>query len=221
MIRHFISWIGQNKRVFWFFGFAGVYLSYFILQMIVPPRYVMHTTLDDWIPFCEWFVIPYVLWYLYISVPLIVVFFKASRIAFVSMSMLLFSGIALSMVIFAVWPTTVDFRPTEFERDNLLVDLVRLIYAADKPTNVCPSLHCYEALTIHIGMVQSGLFKKSKRLFQTMSVLTLALICLSTVFIKQHSAVDVAAGLLLAAPMYILVYKRIMPSLVRRGVMKH
>ena len=96
-----------------------------------------------------------------------------------------------------------------------------MIYAADKPTNVCPSLHCYEALTIHIGMVQSGLFKKGKRLFQTVSVLTLALICLSTVFIKQHSVVDVAAGLLLAAPMYVLVYKWIMPSLVRRGVMKH
>ena len=218
MTCRFIHWIGANKRIFWFAGFAGVYIGYFLLQQFVQPQYIIHTALDDQIPFCEWFVIPYLLWYLYISIPLIVAFFKASKTDFILMSLLLFSGIAVSMALFALWPTMVDFRPTGFDRDNILIDLVRMIYAADRPTNVCPSLHCYEALAMHIGMVRSGFFKNSRSVLRPVSVLMLGLICLSTMFIKQHSVVDVAAGLVLAAPMYLLVYKQIMPLLVRHCV---
>ena len=70
--------------------------------------------------------------------------------------------------------------------------------------NVLPSLHCYEALSIHLSTFRSRFGGKHPVLRAASAVLVL-LICLSTVFIKQHSAVDLAAGCALAIASYALM----------------
>ena len=58
---------------------------------------------------------------------------------------------------------------------------------------VFPSLHCYEALCAHLTAFASPGMRGKRRLRAASAVLVV-LICLSTVFIKQHSVIDLAAG---------------------------
>ena len=83
-------------------------------------------------------------------------------------------------------------RPDSFERDNLLTRLAAFIYAFDTPTGVCPSLHVAYSLGI------ASVWTKEKGVsiwWKTFVVFAVVMICLSTMFIKQHSAVDFFAAL--------------------------
>ena len=73
-----------------------------------------------------------------------------------------------------------------------MTDLVAALYRADTSTNVCPSLH----VALSLGIASAWLREKTVRWIWRGSIVLLAvLICLSTVFIKQHSAVDFLAAL--------------------------
>lgn len=45
------------------------------------------------------------------------------------------------MLIYLVFPTCQDLRPTQFARDNILTRFVAWFYNFDTNTNVCPSIH--------------------------------------------------------------------------------
>ena len=81
--------------------------------------------------------------------------------------------------------------------------LCRLIYANDAPVNVFPSLHCYEALVMHLATFRMPPLRARKRLRLASAVLVI-LICLSTLLVKQHSVADLIAGCTLAVVMYLL-----------------
>ncbi len=81
--------------------------------------------------------------------------------------------------------------------------LCRLIYANDAPVNVFPSLHCYEALVMHLATFRMPPLRARKRLRLASAVLVI-LICLSTLLVKQHSVADLVAGCTLAVVMYLL-----------------
>ena len=46
-------------------GWVGYFLLYFLTENLIPAEKCtpVHMWLDDVIPFCEWFLIPYVFWY--------------------------------------------------------------------------------------------------------------------------------------------------------------
>ena len=48
---------------------------------------------------------------------------------------------SVTVVIYLVYPTYQDLRPTIFERDNIFVHIVQFLYGFDTNTNVCPSIH--------------------------------------------------------------------------------
>ena len=52
------------------------------------------------------------------------------------------------MAVYILYPSIQNLRPTEFPRDNLLTDGIRLLYAFDTNTGVCPSLHCAYSIGI-------------------------------------------------------------------------
>lgn len=213
-----IDFIKKNKQMFLFLLFGVISLTYFLLQhLITTPYNVVHIPLDDAIPFLEIFIIPYVLWYIYIPLPMVFTCFSDRKRDFYAMAILLFSGAFISLAVFAIYPTCIDFRPTSFERDNLLIRLTELIYSNDKPTNVCPSMHCYESVAIHISLCKSKI-AENRKWVKISSFIMATLICLSTVFIKQHSAVDVFFGVLLVLPTYFLTYKLIMPWLDKKKI---
>ena len=79
-------------------------------------------------------------------------------------------------------------------------------YTFDTNTDVCPSLHVVGSLAAYFGLRDCRRFRS--RGWQIGSALAAAAICLSTLFLKQHSAVDVLAALPLCAIAYLLIYRR-------------
>ena len=114
----------------------------------------------------------------------------------------LFSGAFVCAAVFVLYPTCVDFRPSA-AGPGLARALCRLIYANDAPVNVFPSLHCYEALVMHLATFRVPPLRARRRL-RLASAALVALICLSTLLVKQHSVADLIAGCTLAVVMYLL-----------------
>ena len=94
---------------------------------------------------------------------------------------------ALAMAVYIIYPSCQNLRPQVFPRENVLSSLVGFLYAFDTNTGVFPSLHCAYSLGIaSVWMREKSVSKWCK----TFVVISVILICLSTMFIKQHSALD-------------------------------
>lgn len=97
---------------------------------------------------------------------------------------------------FLLLPTT-NIRPV-LAGEGFGVWLLEMIYRMDRPLNLFPSIHCMESWMCFAGL--RG--RRDIPLPVKGAVLLLAvLICCSTVLIRQHVVVDVAAGVLLAETM--------------------
>lgn len=165
----------------------------------------MHSWVDDYIPFNELFVIPYILWFAYIVIT-VLYFFFTSKEEFYHCTAFLFIGMTICLIIYTLWPNAQDLRVTDFERNNIFVDLVKVFYANDTSTNVCPSIHCFNSIGAHIAISRNARLKKYP-VIQAVSFVLMISICLSTMFIKQHSFVDFVAAIVLSIIMYFAVYK--------------
>ena len=116
-----------------------------------------------------------------------------------------FSTFAISLIICMVFPNGQDLRPTEFARDNVLVDIVKILYASDTNTNVLPSMHVVGSIAAAVCVFDC---KALKSVFYKIGAVVLAaLISISTVFIKQHSALDIFASIVVCIPTYLFIYK--------------
>ena len=185
-------------------GWIVYYIRYFLTENLIPASscHVMHCFIDDLIPFNEVFVIFYVSWYLLIVGSLL--YFMLYNIeGFKNLSKYIIITQVVAMMVYIVYPSRQDLRPEVFADDNLLTQLVGLLYTADTNTGVCPSLHVAYSLGIASVWIKE---KDVSILIRAFVVVLAVLICLSTMFIKQHSAVDVIAALPLGLLAEILVF---------------
>lgn len=169
---------------FWLLYFA----LYFLTEALIPAERCIPVRifLDDLIPFCEIFVIPYVAWYLLIVFSLW--FFAVKNVQnFTRLQIYITVTQLVAMFIYIVFPTRQDLRPEVLPRENFLSDIVSLLYSLDTNTGVCPSLHC--AYSIGIASVWCR-ERSASVLFKIFMALFCLTICLSTAFIKQHSVFD-------------------------------
>ena len=157
----------------------------------------MYCRLDDLIPFCEWFVIPYLFWFVYM-IGMILYTLLYDIDAFRYMMRFIIITYSITIAIYLIWPTCQNLRPAAFERDNLLTRFMAQFYQFDTNTNVCPSLHVCGAIAVVAGAWDSRRFSTTG--WRIVFAVTAALICASTVFMKQHSVLDVAAGLAVCVP---------------------
>ena len=184
-----------------------IYLAWFFyLEETVRPRIWVHSFLDSLIPFCEYFIVPYLLWFLYVAVAIVFFFFVSPK-EFYQLCGFLFTGMTICLILYTFFPNGHHLRPYTFARDNIFVDLVRKLYSADTATNVNPSIHVLNSLGVHIAVWRSPSFQK-KPAIRYGSLILCVLIILSTVFLKQHSVEDVFNAFLLAAPLYLVFYRR-------------
>lgn len=183
----------QFSHLLLLLGWLGYFALYFITENLIPVEkcYVVHSRLDDIIPFCEVFVLPYVGWYLLIVGSLL--YFGLYNInSFRKLQTYFIITQILATIIYIIFPNMQDLRPEVFPRDNFLTDIVGLLYTFDTNTNVCPSLH----VALSIGIASIWLKEKEISKFLKVSITAFViLICLSTMFIKQHSALDFFAAL--------------------------
>lgn len=174
-------------------GWLGYFSLYFLTENLISADRCtpVHCFLDDVVPFCEIFLIPYAGWYLLIVVSLL--YFALYNVDnFKRLQIFIIVTQAVAMAVYIIFPTRQDLRPVEFPRDNFFTDCIGLLYSFDTNTGVCPSLHC----AYSIGIASVWLKEKSASVWcKTFVVVFVVLVCLSTVFIKQHSAVDFFAAL--------------------------
>ncbi len=168
-------------------------------------HFVVYSPLDDVIPFCELFVIPYMIWFGYIvGMYVYTVFFDTE--AFKKYMYFVIGTYTVTIIIYLIFPTVQELRPNleGLGRSNFLTRFMGDFYNFDTNTNVCPSLHVIGAVAVSVAAWHSKLFgKKGWRIaFTVMTVL----IALSTVFLKQHSIIDMPWALLVCAVVYPFVY---------------
>lgn len=166
------------------------YLCLFFLaeRLVVDHYWVSYLPLDDKIPFCEWFALPYVMWYPFLVIPGLIFLLKDGE-AFRKYMLYIGLGFSSAVIFCLLFPNGQDLRPAAFPRENFCTEILRWIYSADTNTNVCPSMHvigcCGAALAVH-----RALPKKKRGWMVPVAALAL-LICASTVFVKQHSVLDI------------------------------
>jgi hypothetical protein len=98
----------------------------------------------------------------------------------------------VAMAIYIAFPNRQDLRPDTFVNHNIFTQTVQFLYRIDTNTNVCPSLH----VAYSIGIASTWLKEKSVGFgVKTAVTAFCVLVCLSTVFIKQHSVVDAFVAL--------------------------
>ena len=74
---------------------------------------------------------------------------------------------------------------------------MRFLRSVDPPNNVCPSIHVSSTVAVHLTICHAA-SERNKKPIRTLSWIVTILICLSTMFIKQHSLVDVLCGWILS-----------------------
>ena len=192
------------------FLIAGSVL-YFLLFSLVEERdttvTILHTKLDDLIPFCEYFIIPYVAWFFYVIAT--VVYFalfnnKDEEYHSLLVSLAIGMGIFLAVSIFL--PNGQDLRPDIRYPENIFQKACTILWATDTPTNILPSLHVFNAVVCNIAWCRSEKFGNNNIFLSFVNILTV-MIVLSTMFLKQHCVIDVIAALTLNLICFGIFYK--------------
>ena len=97
-----------------------IYLAWFFhLENTVVSRYrIIHVALDDYIPFCEVFVVPYMLWFAYVAVT-VAYFFLRDRDDYFRIFTFLCTGMTIFLLVSTLWPNGHHLRPYVMPRDNV------------------------------------------------------------------------------------------------------
>ncbi len=194
------DYIKQNKHILLLLYFP-IYLPIFAyLNSGLERNYhIIELPIDRMIPYCEWFVIPYVVWYLYIFAAPIFLLIK-DKYEYKRFMYMMIVSFSFSLLMFTFYPTGQMLRP-ETAPDNIAGFICSVIWAADPPYNVLPSMHVLGTFFSCVCItgtraIKSKLFKIS---YNIMGVL----IVLSTCFIKQHSVIDTLFAIVVFVPIWI------------------
>lgn len=195
-------------------GWIVYFVMYFLTENFIPAEscHVIHSALDDMIPFNEYFLIFYCSWYVLIAVSLLY-FLLYDIDSFRRMQLFIIITQAVAMAAYILYPSVQQLRPEEFARQNIFTDIMAFIYDFDTPTGVCPSLHV--AYTIGISSVWLKRRETSAPV-RALMLFLLVMISVSTAFVKQHSVVDIAA----AVPLGIFAYRMVFGNSFLNGRLK-
>ncbi len=191
--------------------YAPVYvISFFLLEKCITGGYwASYLPLDDRIPFVEAFAIPYCLWYPLLVLPGFFMMFKDPP-AFKRYMYFIMAGFSFCLIFYALFPNGQNLRPEAFPRDNFCTRLIGAPYGADTNTNVLPSMHVVGCAAIIAAVFDSPTLKRWRTPITVIGILVAA----STVFIKQHSILDVITGAALSAMIWFGIY--LAPGLARK-----
>lgn len=185
-------------------GWVVYFALYFLTENLIPTQrcHVIHSKLDDIIPFCEYFVIPYVFWYVLIVISL--VYFALYNIdSFKKLSIYIILTQLIAMAVYIIYPSCQNLRPDYFVNDNFCTWIVGLLYKFDTNTGVFPSLH----VAYSIGIASVWLKEKNVwKWWKAFVFIAVILISLSTAFIKQHSILDGFAAVFMCIFIEAIIY---------------
>ena len=148
--------------------------------------------IDDKIPFVEWSVLVYVLWF-----PLIALFpialFYVNEDYYVFYITAMFMEVVLSVICYMIYPTTFK-RPKP--SDKLSGKLMAIVFKGSyRGVNCAPSLHCSSCYLIIFTALMA-----MHNVTGIISIIVAVAIVISTMTTKQHTVIDVLS----AIPMFVI-----------------
>lgn len=176
--------------------------------------------LDGLIPFNEFFLIPYLFWFVFLVGMLLYTLLYDTDCFRKLMNFIMFTYTA-AIVVYFIFPNCQNLRPEQFQRDNLLTRFMAWFYAFDTNTNVCPSIHVIGSLAVMFAAWNTERFKSPG--WKLAFAITAVLISVSTAFLKQHSCVDIVMALPVCILGYFLCFKgrKSVPSAVSGTTRQH
>ena len=178
----------------WWGFYLPVYLAaFFIIEHFITDNYwATQTVLDRYVPFCEWFIFPYVSWSPLLVVLGVYLILKDGE-GFRRYMWYIMVTFTTAVVFCILIPNGQDLRPAVMPRDNIFCDLVAYTYSLDTNTNVFPSVHVVGVIDAWFAIWHTRGLKK--RAWRWSTAVYGVLVIASTMFIKQHAVIDVLAGL--------------------------
>ncbi len=204
----------------WAFGFGYFALQYGMYRLGAWLSRVIGTidyafpckipVIDDLFPVIPVFVVIYLFSYVFWICGPIAVSLTAKR-NFVNYICGLSLAYVIGFLFFVFLPTCMD-RTAEglmaiAAEPGFFNQLLATVYAADGSTlafNLFPSYHCLISLYCYLGVRKQPEISKG---FQVYSLVMVVLICLSTLFTKQHYIIDMVGGLGISLACYALMHR--------------
>ena len=175
------------------------------------PVHIIQGKIDNLIPFCEYFIIPYLLWFLYVAVTVIYfACFNKNKEEYIQFCITLLTGMIVFLIISYIYPNGQNLRP-DLDGNNIFELLVMNLYKTDTSTNILPSLHVFHSVACCIALVRNDKVRQNRILTALTYILTISIV-LSTMFLKQHSIIDVVMALTMNGVCFYLFYKDIVPG---------
>ena len=185
-------------------------VSFMLMEKSDVKIHLIHSLADDRIPFCQYFIIPYVLWYFFLIGT--VIYFALScpsKKEYYQYLGTLGIGMTLFLLISYIYPNGQNMRP-DLTGDGIFISAIRFLYKIDTPTNIFPSMHVFNATASCVALFQNERCRRNRTFTVAQIVLTVSIV-VSTMFLKQHSVADVMTALILNILCYQLFY-RIIPA---------
>lgn len=177
-----------------------IYMALFGYLEIKPPQdvHLISCGLDRMIPHVPVFVYPYLSWFPYILVCAYLAIRNLEDEEYKRAVFVLITGMNIFLLISYIWPTGLNLREAiTYNTATLSGWLMKFVQTVDTPKSVFPSMHVYVTLVLQYTLEMQrdkitvwGIW--IGRVFA-------AAIILSTMFTKQHSAVDVIGAVVMFA----------------------
>lgn len=197
------AWIREHRYCLMLLYMVFYLAAFFATERLVTPKYIISCRLDEWIPFREYFIIPYAMWFLLLPASWLFTLLT-SKEDFQDLCVIMFGGMTLSILLYWIFPNGLDMRPGEVS-DSVFGGLVGLLHRVDTDGNVCPSIHVSSSTAVAVVAWRSQTLR-GRTALRVGTYLIVILICLSTMFLKQHSIVDVVCGCLVTAVLAAAAY---------------
>ncbi|WMT38972.1 phosphatase PAP2 family protein [Paenibacillus sp. D2_2] len=191
----------EYRPLLWILLIPLLNICYMVLNHEGPRVYNLMTDIDAQIPFVPAFIVPYLSWYPFIIIMLIVILAN-SRETYYRTLIALCLGLITSYFIYYFYQTTVS-RPL-ITGEGILYSLVRFTYITDNPFNCFPSIHVLTTYLVWRGALERNGINIVMRFFTSFMFVA---IVLSTLFVKQHYLLDIAAAILIAEVLYFIIGK--------------
>ena len=161
--------------------------------------YTIECSFDKAIPFCEYFLIPYLFWFVFlVGIHFYTLLWDVS--SFKKLMQFIMITYTVTILIYILFPNQQELRPETFVRDNIFTRFLDGFYKFDTNTNVIGSV------AVLLSAWNSKHF--STPLWRFAFTVVALLISMSTVFLKQHSILDVIAAIPLCLVAGYIVYRK-------------
>ncbi len=196
---------------------ASPFLIYFVIYMIVfylirtikvEKFYHPYVQFDLEIPYIRYFIIPYFSWMAWVPLLWLYTIFEDEKM-FKKLGYMMMISMTLYTLLSLIYPTSLSLRPP-ITCTDIFCNMTKFLHSLTPETYVFPSLHVFHSLAILYAIYYGNCTLFKHTWFKIFGLIWTILICLSTVFVRQHSMIDGFGALILFIIIWIgfIIYEK-------------